>query len=114
MLLSILLALSKWLHLYGGEHVRVISLVLVHLLLLLQQLLIILLFLIALTIVPTISLGGALVPITSTTGVIYACSTIRGGASLDNGVPMLLQVGLVNHAMDSLILRGRGLLDFVN
>ena len=109
LLLSILLPLSKRLHVHGRERIGVISLVLVNLLLL-----IILLFLIGLSVVPAFSLGGALVPIASTSGVVDTCSTIRGGAALDNGLPMLLEVGLVNHAMDSFILRGRGLLDFVN
>ena len=109
LLLSILLPLSKRLHVHGRERIGVMSLVLVNLLLL-----IILLFLIGLSVVPAFSLGGALVPIASTSGVVDTCSTIRGGAALDNGLPMLLEVGLVNHAMDSFILRGRGLLDFVN
>jgi hypothetical protein len=90
----------------------VISLVLVNLLLL--QLLILLLFLITLSVVPALSLGGPLVPIANSSGVVDSCSSVRGGATLDNGLTMLLEVGLVNHAMDSFILRGRGLLDFVN
>ena len=109
LLLSILLPLSKGLHLHGRERIGVISLVLVNLLLL-----IILLFLIALSVVPALSLGGALVPIASSSRVVDACSTIGRRAALDNGLPMLLQVGLVNHAMNSFVLRGRGLLDFVN
>ena len=109
LLLSILLPLSKRLHLHCRERIGVISLVLVNLLLL-----IILLFLISLTVVPALSLGGALVAIASSSGVVDACSTIRGGAALDDGLPMFLEVGLVNHAMYSFILRGRGLLDFVN